>query len=630
MHHPALRRLPAALRALVAPALAFLLAVPTAHAAVDEASRPVLERYLGAVGGPAYLDLSSVHTRGTIQAFGMSGSIESWVVRPDRNATRFAIGPFEVASGYDGATGWRTDPNGKVLRLDGKDLDDLKGGVWLETGAWLRPDQGGGTVAWSGEESDSAGRYAVLELTPPAGRVRRLWFDRSSGLLVRQVAKNDQQTIVTRLGDYRPVGAVTMSFHSITEVVGQPMNTIRMQVDSVWLDEDVPAANFAPPGEAGTVRYLKAEGVARLPFEYRARHVWLRASVNDGPPEHFIYDTGASITVLDSAYAARIGLATEGRQQGQGAGAVGGASFAVVPKLRVEAADGDGIEMEGVRVGVLNVNPVLAPYFWRDCAGILGFDFISRFVNEIDFDRGALMLYDPAKFAYTGAGQAVPMTLAGHTPVVKMKLDDAIEGEFRVDVGSGSTVDLHTPFVARHRLTERAPYVEVTGGGFGGTFATRMVRMKKIELGPFAWADPLVSLSQATAGAFTSEDYAGNIGTRILERFKVTLDYERRQMWLEPGARYPRRDVLARSGMQLARTADTVRVMAVLPGSAGAAAGLREGDIVTALDGRPAATLEPADVTAVLDEGAEGGTHTLDVLRDGKRKRVKIKLREML
>ena len=42
------------------------------------------------------------------------------------------------------------------------------------------------------------------------------------------------------------------------------------------------------------------------------------------------------------------------------------------------------------------------------------------------------------------------MTLAGHTPVVEMRLDGAIEGAFRVDVGSGSTVDLHTPFVARH------------------------------------------------------------------------------------------------------------------------------------------------------------------------------------
>jgi hypothetical protein len=628
MTRPASRRLPGIV--LAALALAFLLAVPAARAAVDEAARPVLERYLREIGGQAQLDLRSVHTRGSLQAFGMKGSIESWVARPDRNATRFAIGPFAVASGYDGTTGWRTDPNGKVLRLDGKDLDDLKSGAWLESGAWLRPDQGGGTVTWSGEESDSAGRYAVLELTPPVGKARRLYFDRASGLLVRQVAKNDQQTIVTRLGDYRPVGGVRVSFRSTTEIVGQPMNTIQMVVDSVWLDEEAPAAVFAPPGEAGTVRYLKTEGIARLPFEYRVRHVWLKASVNGGPPEHFIYDTGASITVLDSTYAARIGLATEGRQQGQGAGATGGASFAVVPKLRVAAADGDGIEMEDVRVGVLSVNPVLAPYFWRDCAGILGFDFISRFVNEVDFDRGLLTLYDPAKFTYAGAGQAVPMTLAGHTPVVKMKLDDAIEGEFRVDVGSGSAVDLHTPFVARHGLMERAPYVEVTGGGFGGTFTTRMVRMKKLELGPFSWTDPLVSLSRATVGAFTSEDYAGNIGTRILERFKVTLDYERRQMWLEPGARYPRRAVLARGGVQLTRAADTVRVAAVLPGSSGAKAGLREGDVVTALDGRPVADLGPDDVAAVLDEGAEGGLHTLDVVRNGRPKRVKLKLKEML
>jgi len=283
-----------------------------------------------------------------------------------------------------------------------------------------------------------------------------------------------------------------------------------------------------------------------------------------------------------------------------------------------------------LRVGVLDVNSVLAPYFWRDCAGILGFDFISRFVDEIDFDRGQLTLYDPARFHYAGAGQALPMTLAGHTPVVKMKLDDAYEGDFRVDVGSGSTVDLHTPFVKQHDLMQHTPYLDVTGGGFGGTFTTRMVRLKKLELGPFAWADPLVSLAQASAGAFTSEDYAGNVGNRILERFKVTLDYERRQLWLEPGARYPRRDVLARSGMQLARSADTVRVAAVLPNSAAAKAGLREGDVVTALDGRPVAGLGPNDVTTTLDEGAEGSTHTLDIVRDGKTKRVKLKLKELL
>jgi predicted metalloprotease with PDZ domain len=154
--------------------------------------------------------------------------------------------------------------------------------------------------------------------------------------------------------------------------------------------------------------------------------------------------------------------------------------------------------------------------------------------------------------------------------------------------------------------------------------------MKKIEVGPYSWTDPLVSLSQATVGAFTSEDYAGNIGNRFLERFKVTLDYERRQMWLEPGARYARRDPMSRSGIQLVRYADTVKVASVLAGSAAEKAGLQADDVVTALDGKPVLELGYEGVAALLDEGAEGSTHTLAILRAGKAKKVKLTLKQML
>jgi hypothetical protein len=630
MIHSALRRL-THLAVSCAALAVLLLAVPAARAAVAPEAKPVLERYLQAMGGQALLDDRSVHTRSTIEAFMMKGVIEAWTVRPDRYLTRFEIGPIKVSMGCDGQTGWRTDPGGKVLMLDGKDLEEARGGAWFDTDSYLLADQAGGSVTYAGEESDSAGRYAVLELTPPAGRARRAYFDLKTGLVAKSVAKNDQQTAVTRLGDYRRVGQRMMSFHSTTEIVGQPMNTIQVTLDSVWVNEEFPADLFAPPSDQGAVRYLKTPGLARLPFEYQARHVWLRASVNDGPPADFIYDTGASMTVIDSAYAAKIGLRTEGLQQGQGAGATGGASFAALSSLTVAAAGGDGIEVKDARVAVLSVNSVLAPYFWRDCAGVIGFDFINRFVNELDFDARLLTLHDPKTFQYAGPGTAIPMTLAGHTPVVTMKLDGGITGDFRVDVGSGSTVDLHTPFVKRHDLMTKAGRgVEVMGGGFGGTFTTRMVRMKKLEIGPYSWTDPAVSLSQATVGAFTSEDYAGNIGNRLLERFKVTLDYERRQMWLEPGRLYPRRDPMLRSGIQLVRHADTVKVASVLAGSAAEKAGLRVDDRVTALDGKPVLELGFEGVAALLDEGAEGSTHTLDIVRSGKAKKLKLTLREML
>src|SRR5438552_3598828 len=121
----------------------------------------------------------------------------------------------------------------------------------------------------------------------------------------------------------------------------------------------------------------------------------------------------------------------------------------------------------------------------------------------------------------------LPMTLAGPVPVVKRTLDHSIEGEYRLDVGSNSTVDVHGPFVRKHQLDhDRGTMIEATGAGFGGEFINHLVRLKRIDLGPFGWDDPVVSLSGATTGALASEDYAGNVGNQILERFACTFDYD--------------------------------------------------------------------------------------------------------
>ena len=135
-----------------------------------------------------------------------------------------------------------------------------------------------------------------------------------------------------------------------------------------------------------------------------------------------------------------------------GAGSSGKASFAVLKSLRVESADSDGVELADQRVGVLSVNASLAPFFWRDCAGVIGYSFISQFVNEIDFDQSTLTLYDSHAFSYQGSGARFPMALAGTMPVLRMRLDGQIEGDFRLDVGSNATVDLHAPFVRAHAL----------------------------------------------------------------------------------------------------------------------------------------------------------------------------------
>src|SRR5262249_15362515 len=155
---------------------------------------------------------------------------------------------------------------------------------------------------------------------------RSLWFSQKTGLLDREVAKDDQRTVITRLSDYRPMGGRLYPRRSTVEVEGMPMNSITALVDSLVLNQDVPTSVFVAASTAASpsdMRFLSGNGPARLPFRYESRHVWVRASLNGGPPEDFLVDTGASVSVIDSAYAAQRGIQTQGRLQAAGAGAAG-------------------------------------------------------------------------------------------------------------------------------------------------------------------------------------------------------------------------------------------------------------------------------------------------------------------
>jgi predicted metalloprotease with PDZ domain len=170
----------------------------------------------------------------------------------------------------------------------------------------------------------------------------------------------------------------------------------------------------------------------------------------------------------------------------------------------------------------------------------------------------------------------------------------------------------------------------VDGVGFGGAFSSEIGRLRSMSLGPYEWDDPIVIVSSATEGAFASEEFAGNIGNRVLERFRVTFDYQRREVVLEPGRHYSDRDRLTRCGMLLTRRDGTVKVASVLANSPADHAGLREGDQVLALDGRDIAQWDLPAVSALLDDGEIGSKVAVRMRRNEAEKSLKIKLAEVI
>jgi hypothetical protein len=630
-------------RPLAAALLAGALLGPgaAARAEISPEAAAVLRRYVEVTGGQAAFAADSTgYAHARIEAFGFTGSFSAWTARPLRRYAVTELGPFKLREGVDGTSAWRTDPTTGVVReVADHDLDQALVGAWFELERWAEPGQGGGVVTGPTAERDSLDRYLVLEVRPPdlakGGRPlepRRLWFSETTGLLARVDGRSDQREVVTRLSDWRPGGLRQRSHVNETGLVEMPANRMRATFDTLLSNVAVEGLPFRAPAEAASpVRWLTGGPPARLPYEYRARHIWLKASVNGGPPEDFLFDTGASVTVIDSAWAAGKGLLTEGRMQAAGAGAAGGASFATLGTLRVASASGEGIEVSGVKVAVLDVNSSFAPLFWRRMAGVLGYDVISRFVVQVHYDDSLIVLHDPASWSYDGGEKPLPMVMNGTVPALVGRLDGEDEGLFRLDLGSSSTVDLHGPFAREKRIVGRLGRTQhAEGVGFGGSFSSEIGRLRSMSLGPYEWDDPIVSVAHATEGAFASREFAGNIGNRILERFRVTLDYQRRHVILEPGARYGSRDHLTRCGVLMAKRESVVSVASVLAGSPADRGGLRAGDEVLAVEGRPIATWDLPQLSALLDDGQPGRRVPFRVRRNGSEKDLRVRLAEVV
>src|SRR5262249_12347036 len=141
-----------------------------------------------------------------------------------------------------------------------------------------------------------------------------------------------------------------------------------------------------------------------------------------------------------------------------GVTALGGGekATAVVPVRLRELAVGSAI-LQNPTVYALAL-PGLAAAHGSVVDGVLGYDFLSRYVVEIDYVARQLTLHPPEGYRYPGTGETLPFTLEQNLIQIPAEIlrpgRELLRGKFTVDAGMSSAVFLNTPFVNEHRLLE--------------------------------------------------------------------------------------------------------------------------------------------------------------------------------
>jgi hypothetical protein len=134
----------------------------------------------------------------------------------------------------------------------------------------------------------------------------------------------------------------------------------------------------------------------------------------------------------------------------------------------------------------------------------------------------------------------------------------------------------------------------IGAAGAGGRTLGQVGRVEALELGSFTLKNVLTIFSEDRAGAFANRELAGNIGAQVADRFRVVLDYSHKRVILEPSSTFGDPYDRAFSGVALRAEGPgyhTFRVREILEQSAATDADIREGDVITAVNGTPASDL---------------------------------------
>lgn len=604
-----------------------LIAGTAASAAPDSHAAAVLAQAKTAMGGEAWASVHFVRTKAHAATSGLSGTTEDF---SDANTgyfvSTFDLGVARGASGFDGKTVWSQDDSGQVA-VQGSD-DAVQGAMnaaYQNAHGYWRTDKMPAEIAYSGAKTEAKRKFDVLRLTPQGGRPFDMWVDAETHTIDRVVEQSATQTVTTFMSDYRKVSGALVAYH-IHQTTGEMKYDTDIKVDSVAFEDTAPPNAFAPPpppvadfGFTGKVK------TATVPFNLINNHMYVKVKLNGKGPYELLFDTGGR-NVITPTLAKALGVKSQGALQG---GGVGNQSqdFGIAKLDRMEIGGAFLDHPTFVVIALESFGAVEG----KPISGIFGYEVFKRFIVTTDYERSQITFTDPAGFAYKGSGIRVPFEFDDSNPMVDGTID-GIAGRFTLDTGSRSSLDLASPFVAKHDLVKHynAKMQGVAGWGVGGASHAWFVRARKLTLGDVTIDAPVMGLSQQTKGSFSNIYEAGNVGAGVLKKFNIVWDYGHRQIWFEKNKNYGAPDVFDRAGLWANEGDGFFDVVDVYENAPASEAGLKVGDKIVAVNGKHAVSgLSLPDFRAAL-RGAVGSKLKFDVMRGTEKLTITVTLRDLV
>jgi len=444
--------------------------------------------------------------------------------------------------GFDGHNGWRLVGK-EASQLSGEELDLMTEKVCRHPGLltyWQEPDT---DVKLVGRTLYKQLPVYTLSFIAKGRSPTTFYIDEKNFLVVAlsyDIAAGGSKSAhyAIEYSQYRPTGGTLFPFRQT--LFKDSAKESELVVTSASVGQPVEDSLFDRPKITGRFRLSRS---ITVPFEYSDNEIVVRCRVNNSEDLDFLFDTGASDTIIDRRIAAQNFLAKQDKFDIAGYSGMVQANRSELKRFEIGS-----LVLNDVPVRVLDMS-AQSRQMGRQIAGIIGTNIISQFLVTIDYSRPNLVFQDLETAARPVKAANVPFTFR-QLPYIKVALNGRDEQLLLVDTGAAFN-HLPTSVAQRHVQGDPANVRHVTEAtgldgrpvqlgrlvldtvGLGGMIRKGVSFTYPIQQDKRAQAAKSSTPEGKERAGFFQDSNFGILGNPFWENFIVTVDYRFQRLLLQ-------------------------------------------------------------------------------------------------
>jgi hypothetical protein len=310
--------------------------------------------------------------------------------------------------------------------------------------------------------------------------------------------------------------------------------------------------------------------------------VVVRATLdNFGDSLNFILDTGSGGISLDTLTAAYYKLNVEPSDKTiKGIGGSKSLSFYKNGTLHFTGLDVKNLDFH------INDYQILTEVYGFRVDGIIGYSFFRRYIVALDYNTTMLKIYSPGSFKYPRNGTFLKPAFT-NIPVTRHEIGDlkTYYSNFYFDTGAGLCVMLSDQFVNDSILISgKRKIVTTQVEGLVGKITMKLSTLKTIKIGPYRFKRVPVHIYRDSVNVFNYPTLVGLLGSDLLRRFNIVLNYPERTIHLSPNNHFRDQFDYSYTGMNYYFIDGKVVITEIQQDSPAEKAGFQPGDIIFGIE----------------------------------------------